>query len=43
MKIAVVGSRNIRVADLKKYISFSDEIVSGGAKGVDFCAATKMP
>ena len=39
MKIAIVGSRNIRVNDIDKYISDCDEIVSGGAKGVDSCAA----
>ena len=39
MKIAVVGSRNIEVNDLGKYLSGCEEIVSGGAKGVDTCAA----
>ena len=39
MKIAVIGSRNITVTDLSIYISDCDEIVSGGAKGVDSCAA----
>ena len=39
MKIAVVGSRNITVCDIGRYISEDDEIVSGGAIGVDSCAA----
>ena len=40
MRIAIVGSRNISVIDdIEKYISENDEIVSGGAKGVDLCAA----
>ena len=39
MKVAVVGSRGIFVHDLGIYISDGDEIVSGGAVGVDSCAA----
>ena len=39
MKIAVIGSRDINVADIGKYIADGDEIVSGGAVGVDTCAA----
>ena len=39
MKIAIVGSRNITVSDIGKYISDAGEIVSGGAVGVDGCAA----
>ena len=39
MKIAVIGSRNIEEADIGRYISEGDEIVSGGATGVDTCAA----
>ena len=39
MKIAVVGSRNITVSNLERYVSDGDEIVSGGAVGVDACAA----
>ncbi len=39
MKIAVVGSRSVIVTDIGKYISATDEIVSGGAVGVDSCAA----
>ena len=39
MKIAIVGSRNIVVDKIERYISNCDEIVSGGAKGVDSCAA----
>ena len=40
MKIAVIGSRNVVAKDLEKYIPSScDEIVSGGARGVDTDAA----
>ena len=39
MKIAVVGSRSIVVDDIEKYLLDGDEIVSGGAVGVDACAA----
>ncbi len=40
MKIAVIGSRNLFPSEekIKEYISDADEIVSGGAKGVDTCA-----
>ena len=39
MKVAVIGSRNIFATDIGAYISDGDEIVSGGAVGVDSCAA----
>ena len=39
MKIAVVGSRDIHELRLGDYINKEDEIVSGGAKGVDTLAA----
>ena len=39
MKIAIVGSRDVIVGNLEKYITSDDEIVSGGAVGVDACAA----
>lgn len=39
MKIAIIGSRNITIKNIDKYISIDDEIVSGGAKGIDTCAA----
>ena len=39
MKIAVVGSRNILVNDIGKYLINAEEIVSGGAVGIDTCAA----
>ena len=39
MKIAIVGSRGVSVSDIGKYISNAEEIVSGGAVGVDCCAA----
>ena len=39
MRIAIIGSRGIEQADIGKYVSSDDEIVSGGAKGVDSIAA----
>ena len=40
MKIAVIGSRNLTNIDLCKYIDAdTDEIVSGGAIGIDSLAA----
>ena len=39
MRIAIVGSRNLIVANIAQYIPPCDEIVSGGAKGIDTCAA----
>lgn len=39
MKIAVIGSRNLIVNNLECYLpKGTDEIVSGGAKGIDSCA-----
>ncbi len=40
MKIAVVGSRDIKpsIEELEKELYDADEIVSGGAAGVDTCA-----
>ena len=39
MKVAIVGSRTVKEVNLEKYVSENDEIVSGGAIGVDSCAA----
>lgn len=39
MRIAIVGSRSVTVDNLGDYIENVTEIVSGGAKGVDQCAA----
>ena len=40
MRLAVVGSRNLSNISIGDYIKWSvDEIVSGGAVGVDSCAA----
>ncbi len=39
MRIAIVGSRNITVNNIADYVTDCDEIVSGGAIGVDKCAA----
>lgn len=39
MKVAVIGSRNLVVQDLGKYLPEETmEIVSGGEKGIDTCA-----
>ncbi len=39
MKIAIIGSRNINIENLKEYLPENvTEIVSGGAKGIDACA-----
>lgn len=39
MKVAVIGSRNLIIKNLEKFIPDSvTEIVSGGARGVDSCA-----
>ena len=39
MKIAIVGSRGVFPSDIGQYIPKAEEIVSGGAEGVDRCAA----
>ena len=40
MKLAIVGSRNLTNIELDRYITEeTDEIVSGGAVGIDSCAA----
>lgn len=39
MKVAIVGSRGIDYVDLSQYVTDADEIVSGGAIGIDRCAA----
>ena len=40
MKLAIIGSRTIKNIDIEKYIPENVcEIVSGGAVGVDTCAA----
>lgn len=39
MKVAIVGSRNLHVEDIGKYIPEGvTEIISGGAFGIDSCA-----
>lgn len=41
MKTAVIGSRSLYIQDLAAYVpDGTDEIVSGGAKGIDACAAS---
>lgn len=40
MKIAIIGSRTLKVDNLENYLPEDvSEIVSGGAKGIDACAA----
>ena len=40
MKLAVVGSRGIRIENIEEFLpEVIGEIVSGGAKGIDECAA----
>lgn len=40
MKIAVIGSRNLHVENIGEYLPDDvTEIISGGAKGIDTCAA----
>lgn len=38
MRVAIVGSRDVFVADFSNYVGKEDEIVSGGAAGIDTCA-----
>lgn len=39
MKIAIIGSRNLKVKNLEKFLPNNvTEIVSGGARGIDTCA-----
>lgn len=39
MKVAVIGSRNLGVIGLEKFLPYNvSEIVSGGARGIDTCA-----
>ncbi|MBE7036182.1 MAG: DUF2493 domain-containing protein [Ruminococcaceae bacterium] len=39
MKVAIIGSRNLKINCLEKYLpKNTTEIVSGGAKGIDNCA-----
>ena len=40
MKVAIIGSRNIEIREIERYIPENiTEIVSGGARGIDLCAA----
>ena len=38
MKLAIIGSRGVNVTNIGDYVSNADEIVSGGAVGIDSCA-----
>ena len=40
MKVAIIGSRGREVYEFEKYLPAEcKEIISGGAKGIDSCAA----
>ena len=40
MRVAIVGSRDLKAVDIEKHLpTETEEIVSGGAVGVDSCAA----
>ena len=39
MKVAIVGSRSLSINNIEEYLFDCDEIISGGAKGIDTCAA----
>lgn len=39
MRIAIVGSRNVNIDSITEFVADNDEIVSGGAIGVDQYAA----
>ena len=38
MRIAVIGSRGVHSVNIGEFVAMTDEIVSGGASGVDACA-----
>lgn len=39
MKIAVIGSRSLKIDDIGRYLpENTSEIITGGAKGIDKCA-----
>ena len=39
MKVAIIGSRNLSVVEIQRYLPKGiTEIVSGGARGIDSCA-----
>ena len=40
MKLAIVGSRSLKWVPIEHYAANAEEIVSGGAAGVDACAAS---
>ncbi len=41
MRVAIIGSRSLNICDFSVYLpEDTTEIVSGGAKGVDACAAS---
>ncbi len=39
MKLAIIGSRKVILQNVAHYAAQADEIVTGGAKGVDRCVA----
>ncbi|MBE6681354.1 MAG: DUF2493 domain-containing protein [Ruminococcaceae bacterium] len=41
MRVAVVGSRSLKIENIKEYLpKNTTEIISGGAKGIDTCVAS---
>ena len=39
MRVAIIGSRGLRVSDLSPYLpANTTQIISGGARGIDACA-----
>ena len=41
MRVAVVGSRSLKIENIKEYLPRdTTEIISGSAKGIDTCAAS---
>ncbi len=39
MRVAIIGSRGLSIESIERYLpADTDEIVSGGARGIDMCA-----
>lgn len=38
MRIAIIGSRSLSFSSFENYVTPHDEIISGGASGIDTCA-----
>ena len=39
MRIAIIGSRSLSIEDFGAYVGADDEIITGGARGIDSCAS----